>query len=135
MWLRRIIRSFFLGLLLLCVGVWVGSYIEFICATYQGRDHWALYPVHGVLYLQQQKYTDFPKGFTVFHRALGPDERFGPFWGFTWVEYFLSTGQCFGAPLWFPTTLSALAVFVVWRKTAKPKPGRAFPVEMEKGHG
>jgi hypothetical protein len=33
-------------------------------------------------------------------------------------------------PLWFPTLLSAGLLWLVWRKTRKPNPGVAFPVEI-----
>jgi hypothetical protein len=33
------------------------------------------------------------------------------------------------APLWFPTLLSALALWFVWRKTHSPYCKKGFPVE------
>jgi len=41
----------------------------------------------------------------------------------------------FGIPLWFPTTLSAGLLWLVWRKTRQAAKGRAFPVEPSKPIG
>ena len=38
----------------------------------------------------------------------------------------------FGVPYWFPLVVSGGVFAWVWRKTRKPKPGRAFPVEASK---
>jgi len=35
-----------------------------------------------------------------------------------------------GVPFWFLTLLTTAITFWVWRKTAKPKPLSAFPVEL-----
>jgi hypothetical protein len=35
-------------------------------------------------------------------------------------------------PLWFPTLLFALLLWLVWRKTRGKGPGRGFPVEVGK---
>jgi hypothetical protein len=38
-------------------------------------------------------------------------------------------------PFYFPTTISAALLWLVWRKTRPAVKGRAFPVELEKPTG
>ena len=53
-------------------------------------------------------------------------------WGFgfqhasgTWGHFTILT-----IPYWFLLPLAAAVLFIAWRKTAQPKPHRAFPVEV-----
>jgi hypothetical protein len=52
------------------------------------------------------------------------------FMGFTYDDRIVGRGATI--PLWFPTLLSALLLWFVWRKTRATPVGRAFPVEVAK---
>ena len=157
---RWIIRSFFIGLLLLCVGGWRWSY--FFCESLAYQQPRTLNPAENkyvevsggnLLLMTYVPFSDdatpWPVGWTYYHRHRDRDDvnwekRFdsweGPrFLGFHFF-YKASPRPAIGnadrgiqVPFWFPTTISAALLWLVWRKTRSKAKGRAFPVEANQG--
>ena len=137
---RWIIRSFFIGLLLLCMGGWVvtAKYQCFIAYRHGGHAiDCNLYL--GVICVVFVSSATGPTGWDHFVICL-PHARFWPpelfwdhhmFWGFGF-DHRASAFTRFAVPYWFTILVSAALLWLVWRKT-RPKPkGRAFPVEPSK---
>jgi hypothetical protein len=136
MFCRWLIRGLTLTLLALCVLAWVGSRWQTVGVRYFVRDF--TYAVeleqgcvsaghdnyHFLLFGQEHDGWDF------FHRpAALPTGFFGGFGFVSWKSFPLSFWRV-TVPLWFPTLLSALLLWFVWRKTGAKPIGGAFPVEI-----
>ena|ERR1035437_4023277 len=138
---RWIIRSLFVGLLLLFVGGWVESYQYEFGITYVKETSWTLEGKLGRINLKwyDGNWDFWDKGW--FFGFCPAEERIG------FREYILSDNRhdflgfvmqgvegekWAGIPFWFPTTLSAALLMLVWRQTRPPVKGRAFPVEVAK---
>jgi len=138
---RWLIRSFFITLLVLCIGAWVWSYPfrervgytgrtgyqEWVCeigggGVFVGR-HWGFTGTPGWEYLHLGK-DNFPDGTDGSPYLLG-------FRFFSSPPPPAGLGSFAIVPFWFMTALSTAALVFVWRKTGKPKPLRAFPVEID----
>jgi hypothetical protein len=139
---RWIIRSFFIGLLLLCLGSWLSSYLFQETLSYHREHSTRLYRVTLVagtcafysevaeLHLdgffdgwehQQSKY-DGDNTLWVGHQfqLLG----FGVSY-----ELIYAHSPLLLIPLWFPTAICAALLCFSWRKTRQNGKGCAFPVE------
>jgi hypothetical protein len=139
MFRRWFIRSLALALLTLCVTAWVGSYwrlIEMerwdrhriicqgqwgeICLYCEDKRRTAPLEVTWRCYSSEPLLIQAIYGSTPHHFAGFAFERFsGNYW-----HVFI--------PLWFPTLVSALLLWFVWRKTRAKVVGGAFPVELAK---
>lgn len=149
MWRRWIIRSFFLGLLLMCVAVWVGSHAGRAEVSWMGDDLWVLESGDGQIGLEhwpsfREKYgwrDGEPTWKCSFATASGNAPPYilddhdyrarRDFLGFMflWDDPYQS-GLCAGGiPFYFLTVISVLVLLLVWRTTRNPKIGGAFPVE------
>ena len=140
---RWIIRSFFIGVLLLCVGQWVASYQYDWSIGYQGRNQWSVECLWGKLHVEwwdaSWTYLVERNGWSV-HACpayVTPDSTFiARFDGGHYCLGFLISlerhAMFFNIPLWFPTTISAALLWLVWPLTRPTAKGRAFPVEVEK---
>ena len=137
---RWIIRSFFVGLLLLFVGGWVGSY-KYSPPGYRSiSPQWQWNCFGGRIALCWDKRNFRPRDPAEVYRGelpfidpkgyelLGFDLRYSD-WGKGLRSFYLAI------PLWFPTLLSAALLWLVWRKTRPKVKGRAFPVELGKSGG
>jgi hypothetical protein len=141
---RWLIRGLLLTLLTLCVTAWVTSYSQGIGIVYSGNSQVSvLGEGKGEAVLDLEFMTPSVgagPGWEVGHSA-DPDTGFANaqyhFLGFGFAK---SVAIAAGGtqvsrwtvwiPLWFPTLLTALLLWFVWRKTrAKP---RGFPVEVVK---
>ncbi len=148
---RWIIRSFFIGLLLLCVGGWIASYVRLARVSYMGEGLWTLESVNGQVALMRwpdyrEKYNwqnDKPtwRCFSTIssgelHSELGDYREDWYFlgFGFLWNDPYQPGRWAGGIPFWFLTTLSAVALFFSWKKTARRKLGGTFPVEVGRQH-
>ena len=169
---RWIIRSFFIGLLLLFVGGWVGSYRYSWLIAHQNQD---LVSIPGYEYVsvlgvrcnwgkiqltywhadpasQPNLYPTFFEGdgWLVHAESSHPllDSAFvGQFNSDYFLGFFIELnhpdypafyslqGNYAAIPFWFPTTISAAFLLLVWRKTRPNVKGRAFPVELAKPKG
>ncbi len=149
---RWIIRSFFIGLLLLCVGGWVYSgthtgeinYVRNGCFVQCGTESGVVYVGSG----GKRGAPGIANGcfFASISNASRDDALPARFWplGPSQIPSFLGFFYARAAPTsfsvggvdyasvpyWFLILLVSFALFVVWWKTRKSKPGRAFPVEM-----
>jgi hypothetical protein len=137
---RWIIRGIFIGLLTLCVVAWVGSYRGVVGVKYgAGTSHyyhlivefgwirllhtttiypapaWQWYLVSANRRAVQEVYESVP------HRFMG--------FGFMWVRSGGPGGWDVFIPMYFPTLVSALLLWFVWRKTRAMPVGGGFPVE------
>jgi hypothetical protein len=142
---RWIIRSFFIGLLVLCVGGWVGSYWFGWGISSSAQEAWVIECESGRMYLAMWNSFGWPGShphdpgsvyfFIADSKYLGSvARRYHHFIGFQSIND-LDGGRCIIIPLWFPTAISAALLLFVWRK-ARPKPkGRAFPVELKTKEG
>ena len=119
---RSIIRGLAIALLTLCVTAWVGSYCRII-----SLDH-GLSPDRIVMEINRGRFVlDWSALFlsgnwqvTVGETDVNPQPGL--------LGFFLC-GVGFFMPLWFPTTLSAGLLWLVWRKTRPKYTGKGFPVE------
>ena len=155
-----LIRSLFITLLLLCVGVWGWSYCFCEAGQYL-RVHaseppiaWSATISGGKVFLMEfepvsAEMDPLPMGWTCYHwrqdtyeqnyeRKLDtwPGLRFIGFHVLHEPDLPLPPGRPtrgIQIPLWFASMFSALTLLYAWRKTRpKPNPATAFPVEMDK---
>jgi hypothetical protein len=145
---RCIIRGMGIALLTLCVTAWVGSYIGYFSVCYGRKPHyWSASPAGGSLSLGDFYGGRGPGGFNGWYatyygrydaQARLRDQRFydaTPYHllGFAWQPRILPDDlQFVMIPLWFPTLLSALVLWLVWCKTRSKDSGKGFPVEVTK---
>ena len=126
---RWLIRGLALTVLTLCVVAWVGSYWSSI----------ALYNKDFEITLSRGRVLcalDGPSATTDLEMRVKDsydwsewDRRVDVwFFGFT-ADYRAEVIQ-WTIPLWFPTLLAALVLWLVWRKTRAKPVGGAFPVEV-----
>ena len=136
MWRRWIIRSLFLGLLLLCVGGWGGSctdHAPLIGYAHMDRPNVQYMAImdRGTLYLCRSRYCmAYPEGLFCQWAPWRPSSD-SPvhFLGFS--DQNDGFFHWSGIPFWFLTTLSGSALFFIWRHTGQRNLGGAFPVEMK----
>ena len=123
---RWLIRSLALTLLTLCVVAGVGSYWRSVVVSY----HAGLDCIVEIMSIESRRFglswSNWPpiQRWEVGFWETGAWPR-GPvrFMGFHVNERGITI------PLWFPTLLSALLLWRVWRKTRPKFNGRGFPVE------
>jgi len=131
---RWIIRSFFIGLLLLFVGGWILSYKWSWDLSHQGYNFWSVGCVWGTCEINWWGHVQFrPSGFKLDN--LSPATDYLPYYRHHLLGFHLTTeldAIFLAIPFYFPTTICAALLWLAWRKT-RPKPeGRAFPVELTK---
>lgn len=149
---RWIIRGVCLIVLVLCAGLWSLSYFCTAVIVETSGPQWYLAESVGI-----------ENGMIHVNRfsTLISSYRLLPGWNFRWqgataaslrspFSLHLIDGDFLGfrlryrtwfpgrfwnaaIPFWCPTTLLVLLILIVWRKTARPRPGRGFPVVMQKG--
>jgi hypothetical protein len=133
---RRIIRSLALALLMLCLTAWVGSHFRSVSFFYS-RD-----AISGlVLDVKYGSLRIFTSGqmsvvsehFDWFFGSASPrlpgELPARTYLGFGWDSAPAVESMTVLIPLWFPTTLSAGFLWLVWRKTRPNSTGKGFPVE------
>ena len=148
MFRRWLIRGLALTLLTLCVVAWVGSYWRQVGLKADSADKVRLiFFNYGSLAIRSMDWgairakrglppNDEPLHFVTFVADADAKVRagssiagfaygtMGPLWvggaAVGWEAY---------VPLYFPTLLSALLLWLVWRKTKTKYSGKAFPVE------
>jgi hypothetical protein len=139
---RWIIRSLALAIFALCVTAWMGSYFGYIHISYDGKTHsWYVPLVDGELESFDSHYNLSPRhGWDIAFGLHQEKMRFQmqlEYWitpfhrlGFAWQP---PTGpydaRRIMIPLWFPTTLSAAILYLLWRKTRPQYNAKGFPVE------
>ena len=129
---RWIIRSFFIGLLLLFVGGWAWSYHTESNINYGGRNFWEATCNWGNFSLGWISYNNRHDGWEVFTNPA----RDWNVTGGSWVAFDTvnePNKKSVIIPFWLPTILLATLLWLVCRKT-RPKinPRKAFPVEITK---
>jgi hypothetical protein len=144
---RWLFRGLCLILLALCAGAWGASYWRW--AEWVGSDGRYLKVLHvgaGAGYVfggvETRHYQSAWRGGTMrpqdteYVTGLFRGTRYS-FIGFAWdgdVSVGAFSHMWFvGAPLWFPTAVSLLLLWLVWRKTRWRKPGRGFAVAASRG--
>lgn len=137
---RWLIRSLPLMLLTLCVVVWVGSYFETVWAWHNaGMIERNLGCECGsITFTEYHDFTPSVNGWHWYHQpsVKAPFEEgyrsctykflgfaYQPDWGH------FATGWYVIIPTWFPTLLSVLLLWLVWRKTKAKPLGGAFPID------
>ena len=135
---RWIIRSFFISLLVFCVGAWVGSYSQYACVQYIGTSN-ALFFGGECGWLWFGNYGSRPIGSSPWDFAhlrasqvRTRQQYLSTDWhraGFAWKSNSKLREFTAWIPLWFTTLLALLLLLLVWRKTRPKMAGRAFPVE------
>jgi hypothetical protein len=145
---RWIIRSFFIGLCVVCVGIWTGSYFQAVNVEYTGleRDRWYSVECGSLIFCNY----GFPSAVLHWndsvasdtwiwsHRRARSEFMHNPYFtaeyrfaGFSYScdpGVFRSSFQM-SIPLYFPTLLGAFLLWFVWRKTGVRSAGGAFPAE------
>jgi hypothetical protein len=142
---RWLIRGLALTLLTLCVVAWVGSYFQ---QHWFGRYAWDRYSICVLAYgsiiwdKYDLKHVENPmeiRPWRPWSDWLPPELDFTPWghrapknWtlGFAYMPWDIRGEWNATVPLWFPTLLSALLLWFVWRKTRPAYNGRGFPVEV-----
>jgi hypothetical protein len=147
---RWIIRGLALALLTLCAVAWAGSSWRTMGTAWFGAtarfDAWmVLSNDRAIFFLHPRLYCPIPNYWSWFS---GLDENASA-WdievaaqsllernralGVSLMEFGFGQTNGFDAiPLWFPTLLSTLLLWFVWRKTRAKPAGGAFPVEPAK---
>ncbi len=131
---RWIIRNCFIALCVVCVATWVGSYWRFFELGYHGDIEYS-----GGIQSGRLGGWRVIIGPPPYHAWLWSSSRPAPWQddadstkfhllGFA-VYYVPSWYTTITIPLWFPTLLSAVLLWFVWRKTRPKLVGKAFPVE------
>ena len=136
MMLRWLIRSLFIAFAVICVVVWASSYWRGVDFVFSGNSHNLMGYGHGRAYLLSIK-NSAPQPFywdIRVQNTSGPTdwrmenrEADYAFFGFSFLHR--SQWSFITIPLYFPTLLSALLLWLVWRKTRAKPIGGAFPVE------
>ena len=144
MFRRWLIRSFLIGLCVICIGAWVGSYWRSLEVVWGNNipGHWivilGLSNGMTVFYLDRASGLP-PPGWFCYYALSTPSSpvdlaRFfagsyacAPFHllGFSYHP----AQKCVTIPLWFPTLLSASLLWFAGRKTKRKPIGGAFPIE------
>jgi len=140
---RWIIRGVFLLALAIVVGVWVGSYWRHVGVGYIGGQHSRSLGVASGWVI----FSDFDDSGYVGNEWSWSSQRanlepvavaylsgkyhFAGF-GFRQTGGSLRGWHVF-VPLWCPATISALLLWLGWRKTRAKSVGGAFPMEFAKG--
>ena len=136
---RWLIRGLALLLLTLCVGAWVGSYWRAALAVHLERDTPSVLVVadDGWIYCARKRvgYSGAPRWEMVFFSTqdAAPFGDQGAQTQYRFAGFSINTAAgCWEmiVPFYFPTFLSALLLWFVWRKTRAKAIGRAFPVEV-----
>ena len=136
---RWLIRALALALLTLGVVAWVGSYYYWPRIAFADKSWDRIFFVSGRLGLGHDRPSVEP--FIGWHfdcppkvvNDLWPDADATSTWhgfGFSW--FYRQHNWYITFPLWFPTLLSTLLLWFVWRKTKAKYNGRGFPVEPTK---
>ena len=157
---RWIIRCTFMLPILLCAAAWLWTNAVYMisvscayrargiaCWTYPGvlcikwedfsRSHYGSAYHNGLHYHVTREWQSFP--FKVRRPSLWPP------WPVPQAPYMSTTFSCLGLgydlsdkrlyiPFWLLILAFAALLFFVWRRTAPPKPGRGFPVEVTGVH-
>ena len=146
---RWVIRIIFILPILLCIGGWVLGGTHSTALQYGFRQRYVLLsPLSGTLetsfgwldrptsiLLPGWNYRSAPQPANLRSnwRSYWPGNIEGShnFFGFRYRHSTIS-GQdwTLAVPYWFLLLVFSANLYVVWRKTGKPKPGRAFPVEL-----
>ncbi|MCL2639464.1 MAG: hypothetical protein FWD53_01330 [Phycisphaerales bacterium] len=135
MTLRWPLRSFALTLLTLCLSSWAWSYflsfyIGYVSSSL-GRAYWITTYTGGVLLSADRvglSELGWQFGYDRDARSWESAERF---LGFAYQSWPSSIGAPWyvGIPFWFPSLLSAVLLWFIWRQTRPKTEGRGFPVE------
>ena len=107
---RRIVRSFFIGLLLLYVGQWCWSWDCCQIVRYGGHNIWGVESSWGEIHLGWESNTVGVQGWER-HTAINQDDNYPSFEQFGQIQI----------PFWFPLTIPpAMLLWWAWRET-RPK--------------
>jgi hypothetical protein len=139
-----LIRGTTLTLLTLCVVAWVGSYFQSAYVQYMGGGRltsvrgecglvWVSVTNDSRYITGQWDYDHAAAEYTLIRSWYQETDFRGL--GFAYRGY--ESGSLGGPtrvrqiwiPLWFPTLVSTLLLFLVWRKTRPKYHGNAFPIE------
>ena len=141
---RWIIRSFFILLILLCIGWgWSSTHEGWIFYHFAGGQRFDCGTVWSILEVgyDNPDGRDDPKGWSCvinvrrpIHVIPVPAGELGDFNnGFLGFNGDFREGHYFlEIPYWFLVSILVLILIFVWRKNRKPNPATAFPVETDK---
>ena len=137
----RLIRGFALLLLTLCVVAWLGSYWRHatVCYAVKGVTR-QLFIQSGYLIFTNEV-IDVPQRSRWVWKLESADTK-GTHESYVIIEHHIAgfaywyqdmrwdgPAWCIWAPFWFPTFLSTLLLWFVWRKTHSKYNGKGFPIE------
>ena len=142
---RLIIRSFFIGLLVHCVGGWGWSHIYVQCLRFHPTDDFRLYELtiaQGRCFIGEitgERLMILANGWTLQtlnykdsseYHLDEPNSLDQPNFHLLGFAYGRSTVNLYCwivvIPFWFPTTISAILLLLVWRKTRPKKKVERF---------
>ena len=144
MFRRWIIRGLALTLLTLCVVAWVGSYWRVVGISYnEATRSQSLFGAKGKARLLVSLPDGAMRRWRFYYNANAYSDHENARYHFMGFAFDRAGGQALGGlpgwpiwavwvPLYFPTLLSALLLWFVWRKTRAKPIGGAFPVEPAK---
>ena len=141
---RWFIRMIFMLPILLCVGGWAWSMNHRWAFRYGLNDRatgcavrWGVLTVFSDTFdvgpPGLQYVVSMPESFYLWPREMEADDPMvhdvlG--FGVMYMDFPTHRLCSVSTPLWFFVVVLSAVLLFVWRKTGKPKPGRAFPVEM-----
>ena len=138
MFRRSILRICCLLPCIACAFLWPVTYFRCPYVTHIDASHvCAASVVSGGIWLQSAADSSSPFGWCVglepageaYDRDPGGVHFFG-FW-FGQDDRAPTPIACLRIPMWFPTTCSLAAFLLIYRKTRRPNPAAAFPVQIE----
>jgi hypothetical protein len=144
---RWVIRGLAVALVTLCVAAWAGSFWRDVEIEYQGKLWNRVEFLQGRLAVVQENehapyssawHYSFGDAYDPGHWTRSDEESAYHIFGFSfghdnedWPRNFIV--RWVTVPLWLPSLLSALLLWLVWRKTRAKYNGKGFPVEVAGG--
>lgn len=132
---RWLIRSLFIGLVVLCVVAWVGSLWRSLDIDHSGKTWDEMSVADGRICIQEIV-PDFPimqgwhTTFRSTHWNIWKSEDANSQYHLAGFSLHQSVKiWAVTIPLWFPTLLSVGMLWLLWRKTKAKPIGHAFPIE------
>ena len=133
---RWIIRSFFIGVLLLFMLVWTASYFYVVYVEYETRSLWKVESFTGYAKLEWRRYSgggdfhDVDRGWITssYRYTSSSATNLHYLFRFDWLITRDHRGIII--PFSYPTLSSAVLLWLAWRRTGPKPKGRAFPVEL-----
>jgi hypothetical protein len=138
MFRRWLIRSFFIALCVVCAAVWVGSYFQRVAVHYHGHDHILILGLDcgAIGYINNDIEVGIPYAWQ-WYRGPTNFQEFRQYYrrtsyhfiGFAFDPKKTDFVTVVMIPLWLPTLLSAVLLWLAWHKTKTRPKATGFPIK------